>query len=420
MSEPEEKLPPILLKKYQLLEVLSVNRNLKGGDFAVFWQIQDHYNQKLGYAYPSFNRLALRTGFSKRNIQNSVSRLVEYGFIEIILHGSRNNVANRYRPNYDLLNDWIEWRENNPNAELGVWKHSSIGNNLGVWNASSQSMEVQFQSYGSTVPSNPSINPRITEGLIVGLSANATSDATLASPLTGLPLPSKGKYKYPEFWNVYPTRKNVGKTEDEITTKLNDGVLLADIVEGARLYAINVQSKRASWKGGKDYTKFPDNFVKDSHWLDDWTITPTAEVKSKVVKVEVAAIIDNPTIEETGKAFDEFDEHSENCKKGCKGYLERWDVFIEKENQFLFKFCAIGKPLYYEYTRLCTLGNGTEKTGDATKEELIDAFYVYRMDEYNWDYWKGRITKERPTEEQAALSEDGFYEIEVNALHLFK
>ena len=272
------------------MEVLSINRNLTACDHAVFWQIQDHYNPKLGYAYPPFNRLATRTGFSKRNIENSVNRLVGHGFMEIILHGSQNNVANRYKPNFKLLDNWLEWREKNPNSDLGVWKQSSIGNNLGVWNASSQGMEAQFQSYGSAVPSNPSINPSINEGLIVGLSANATSGATLASPLGGLPLASKDKYKYPEFWNVYPTRKNVGKTEDEITAKLSDGVLLADIVEGAGLYAEHVKVKRASWKGDKDYTIHPQNFVKDSRWLDDHTIAAKTEAKPEVVKVKVEPI----------------------------------------------------------------------------------------------------------------------------------
>lgn len=38
-------------------------------------------------------------------------------------------------------------------------------------------------------------------------------------------------------------RKNVGKTEDGITNKLNDGVLLAKIIEGAKLYALEIQVK---------------------------------------------------------------------------------------------------------------------------------------------------------------------------------
>ena len=354
MSDPE----PILLKKFQLLEVVSVNRNLKGCDFAVFWQIQDHYNQKLGYAYPSFNRLALRTGFSKRNIQNSVSRLVRYGFIEIILHGSRNNVANRYKPNYELLNDWLEWRENYPNSELGVWKHSSIGNKLEVWNASSEGMEAQFQSYGSVVPSNPSINPSINEGLIVGLNDKSLSDAALASPLTGLPLASKEKYRYPEFWNVYPMRKHVSKAEDEITAMLSNGVLLAHIVEGARLYGENVKVKQGTWKGGKDYTIQPQNFIAKERWRDDWTLTPLPVVEPKA-EVKKDAKVKNSTVVKRPKRvpsqlelnwdaqWDALDEH---IRKDCRGCIakgkNKGEAFTEEN------LCDVGLELLSKYSRL--------------------------------------------------------------------
>ena len=124
----------------------------------------------------------------------------------------------------------------------------------------------------------------------MGLSANATSGASLASPLGGLPLTPKGKDKYPKFWDVYPMRKHVGKTEDEITAKLSDGVLLADIVEGARLYAEHIKVKQATWKGGKDYTIQPQNFIAKERWRDDWTITSKVEVKPIVVKVKVEPI----------------------------------------------------------------------------------------------------------------------------------
>ena len=350
-------------------------------------------------------RLAADTGLTQRTIQRSVTRLTTAGHFEIVKHGNRIE-SNHYKPDFSLL-DRVETSTSLPSREVETAK------------------TVCRDSQVSKVETPTSLKPinepeHKAKGELEGLSANATSDAALASPLGGLPLSSKEKFKYPEFWNVYPTRKNVGKTEDEITIKLNDGVLLADIVEGVRLYAINVQSKRASWKGDKDYTIHPQNFVKDSRWLDDWAIAPKTEVKSRVVKAKVAVIIDKPTIEDItnediNKVFDKLYDHSENCKKGCKGGWDSWDDFIEKENQFLFKFCVIGKPLYYEYNRLCALVNGTEKTGDATKEELIDAFYVFKKDEYYFNHWNGIVTEER-----SILSEDGFYQVQINALHLFK
>jgi hypothetical protein len=396
MTESIDKPEPILLKKWQMMEVLSINRNLTACDHAVFWQILDHYNPKLGYAFPPFNRLATRTGFSKRNIENSVNRLVGHGFVEIILHGSQNHVANRYKPNFKLLDDWLEWREKNPNSDLGVWKQSSIGNNLGVWNASSQGMEAQFQSYGSTVPSNPSINPSINEGLIVGLSANATSGATLASPLGGLPLASKDKYKYPEFWNAYPTRKNVGKTEDEITAKLSDGFAYSDIVEGARLYDINMQSKRASWKGDKDYTIHPQNFVKDSRWLDDWTITP---------KVEVKIVIDVRTDEDLGKMWDDFYDHCDKCPS-CSGYYD-WKELKPVKDKFLFEFCDIGKSMYYEYWFYNAKTRKLKVKKESNKNELIEAHYQSQKSIFLFDN----------NQDDAMVRMD---KAELNSFHLFK
>lgn len=403
MTESIEKPEPILLKKWQMMEVLSINRNLTACDHAVFWQILDHYNPKLGYAFPSFNRLATRTGFSKRNIENSVNRIVGHGFIEIILHGSQNHVANRYKPNFKLLDDWLEWREKNPNSDLGVWKQSSIGNNLGVWNASSQDMEAQFQSYGSTVPSNPSINPSINEGLIVGLSANATSGASLASPLGGLPLTPKGKDKYPKFWDVYPMRKHVGKTEDEITAMLSNGVLLADIVEGARQYAEHIKVKRATWKGGKDYTIQPQNFIAKERWRDDWIITPKVEVKPKVV-IDEKIVIDKPTEEEFDKMWSDFSEHCDKCPS-CLGY-SAWDEFKPVKDKFLFDFCDNGKSMYYEYWFYNAKTRKLKVKKESNKNELIESYYQYQKSTFLGE-----------DNEDADIRMD---KAELNSFHLFK
>ena len=404
MTESIDKPEPILLKKWQMMEVLSINRNLTACDHAVFWQILDHYNPKLGYAFPPFNRLATRTGFSKRNIENSVNRLVGHGFMEIILHGNQNHVANRYKPNFKLLDDWLEWREKNPNSDLWVWKQSSIGNNLGVWNASSQGMEAQFQSYGSTVPSNPSINPSINEGLIVGLSANATSDATLASPLEGLPLTPKGKDKYPKFWDVYPMRKHVGKTEDEITAMLSNGVLLADIVEGARLYADHIKVKQATWKGGKDYTIQPQNFITKERWRDDWIITPEPVVKLKKV-IDEKIVIDVRTDEDLGKMWDDFYDHCDKCPS-CSGYYD-WKELKPVKDKFLFEFCDIGKSMYYEYWFYNAKTRKLKVKKKSNKNELIEAHYQSQKSIFQTD-----------DNEDAATAR--MEKAELNSFHLFK
>ena len=275
MTESIDKPEPILLKKFLMIGAALYDKNLSKGDVSVQWQILDRYSVANGDCWPSLKRLAADTGLTQRTIQRSVTKLIESGHSIIVKHGNRVS-SNHYKPDFSLL-DRVETATSLPSNEVET--------------ATSVCRDSQVPKVETPTSLKPINEPEHqARGELVGLSANATSAASLASPLGGLPLASKDKYKYPEFWNAYPTRKNVGKTEDEITAKLSDGVLLADIVEGARLYAINVQSKRMNWKGDKDYTIHPQNFVKYRGWLDDHTIVPKTEAKPKVVKVKVEPI----------------------------------------------------------------------------------------------------------------------------------
>lgn len=275
MTESIEKPEPILLKKFLMIRAALYDKNLSKGDVSVQWQILDRYSVANGDCWPSLKRLATDTGLTQRTIQRSVTRLIESGHSIIVKHGNRVS-SNHYKPDFSLL-DRVETSTSLPSHEVET--------------ATSVCRDSQVPKVETPTSLKPINEPEHeARGELVGLSANATSGATLASPLGGLPLTPKGKDKYPKFWDVYPMRKHVGKTEDEITAKLSDGVLLADIVEGARLYAAYVQIKRATWKDGKDYTIQPQNFIAKERWRDDWTITPKPEVKPKVVKVKVEPI----------------------------------------------------------------------------------------------------------------------------------
>ena len=270
MSDPE----PILLKQWLMINAALNDKSLSKGDVSVQWQILNRYNVKNGYCWPSLKRLAADTGLTQRTIQRSVTRLIESGHSVIVKHGNRVS-SNHYRPDFSLF-DRVETPTSLPSNEVETAK-----------TVCRDSQVPKVETPTSLKPINePEHKARDS---LRGLDDKSSSDAALASPLTGLPLASKEKYKYPAFWNVYPTRKNVSKTEDEITIKLKDGVLLADIVEGARLYAAYIQIKRATWKGDKDYTKHPQNFVTGSHWLDDWSITPKADVKPKEIEAKPKA-----------------------------------------------------------------------------------------------------------------------------------
>ena len=414
MSDPEEKPEPIFLKKWLMINAALNDKSLSKGDVSVQWQILDRYSVKNGDCWPSLKRLAADTGLTQRTIQRSVTRLTEAGHSGIVKHGNRVE-SNHYKPNFNLL-DRVETSTSLPSNEVETAK-----------TVCRDSQVPKVETPTSLKPSNePEHKARDS---LRGLDNKLSSDAALASPLLGSPLSSKEKFKYPKFWDVYPTRKNVGKTEDEITIKLNDGVLLADIVEGARLYAINLESKRASWKGDKDYTIHPQNFVKDSRWLDDWAVAP----KSKEVKPKVKPIDNLQYKEAYAEALNAFYNHIDSayydsigqgsvdsCKGSCQ---EHYEIDYEQyPNKFLFDFCAVGKPLYYEYMRLEILYRGLESTGDATMEELIKANHLMR--ERGSD-WRAANPDDESLDGCGGDKEwlklcDAEEEMELNAYHLFK
>jgi len=337
MTESIDKPEPILLKKWQMLNAALCDKNLSKGDVAIQYQILDRYSVINGSCWPSFKRLASDTGLSQRMVQKSVKKLTAMGYVAIVKHGDRVS-SNHYRPDFSLL-DRVENASSLPNDE--------------VENASSVCREPQFlkvENHSSLKPINePEHKAR---GELVGLSANATSAASLATPLGGLPLASKVKDKYSDFWDVYPMRKHVSKTEDEITAMLSNGVLLSDIVEGARLYAEHIKVKQATWKGDKDYTIQPQNFIAKERWRDDWTITPKPEVKPKVVIDEKEPVkikrkkrepldAKNPFKNDYDIACDRFTEHLKKfdcveCKK--RGKLKNQSITYKR-------ICDVGREL---------------------------------------------------------------------------
>ena len=269
MTEANEK-KPLLLKKWLLLELALNDKRLSKGDCAVNWQILDRYNPEKGVAYPSLKRLATDTGFTQRNIQNSVTRLVNADYVHIIQHGNQSR-SNRYRPNFSLL-DRVE--------------NSSSLPNEGVENASSKGREDQFHNVENASSLEPTYEPAYkTQGRVGGKNSNEFFDATPPPPLTGATLASlKSKSQFQDFWMIYPKRMNVSKAEIEITEALNDGALLDDILDGARRYANWVKHK--GWCGDHKYISLPDNWIKNKRWLDGFDVSAKDKIK---VEFEVDA-----------------------------------------------------------------------------------------------------------------------------------
>lgn len=389
MTESIDKPEPILLKKFLMIRAALYDKNLSKGDVSVQWQILDRYSVANGDCWPSLKRLAADTGLTQRTIQRSVTRLIESGHSIIVKHGNRVS-SNHYKPDFSLL-DRVETSTSLPSHEVET--------------ATSVCRDSQVPKVETPTSLKPINEPEHqARGELVGLSANATSDASLATPLGGLPLASKDKDKYPAFWDVYPMRKHVSKTEDEITAMLSNGVLLADIVEGARLYAEHVKVKQAKWKGGKDYTIQPQNFITKERWRDDWIITPEPVFKLKVV-IDEKIVIDVRTDEDLGKMWDDFYDHCDNCPS-CSGYYD-WKELKPVKDKFLFEFCDIGKSMYYKFWFFNAKTSKSKIKKESNKNELIEAHYQSQKSIFLAD-----------DNEHAAIAR--MDKAELNSFHLFK
>ena len=199
---------------------------------------------------------------------------------------------------------------------------------------------------------------------------------------------------------------------------------------GARLYAENIKVKQATWKGGKDYTIQPQNFIANERWRDDWTLTPLPVVKPKEAKPKTKPVDNLQYKEAYEKADFDFHTHQDSAyyasigkcsvEDSCKGSCQESNEchYEQYPNKFLYDFCVVGKPLYYEYKRLEILYKGLDSTGDATMKELIEINHLMKLrgsacmalnpdDSYdNDEEWRGLC--------------DATEEMERNALHLFK
>jgi DNA-binding transcriptional regulator YhcF (GntR family) len=410
MSENKEKDPPLLLKKWQLRLKLDKDKSLSKGDGAVFAQILDRFNPKVGYSYPSLNRLADDTGLSQRNAQRSIKKLVDASYIEIIQHGNRHNMANRYQPNFNLV-DKVETPVSlvveTPMSIQGRDTHVSR-----VETPVSQSRDAHVARYGHGCLPNPSTNPSINEGEV------DEENATLANPLRGSPLASKSKAKpereYAEFWDVYVKRENVTDANKAIKEALENGVNYGEIVEGAKSYMAWIEHEGKEYR----YIKQPFNFINKKSWLDDHEITPAKPPKTREKKkADNLSMVDkenNMSSEEIkaliDKKWDVFSDHAENCST-CNGYISFYES--EHDTPFQFDFCEIGKPLLFEACKLNAMAENIKPDYNITKTQLIEERH---KSELSYFYWNNHLREDELHNDIA----DNYHTILYASYHLFK
>ena len=407
MSKNKEKEPPILLKKWQLRLMLDKDKSLSKGDGAVFAQILDHFNPKVGYSYPSLNRLADVTGLSQRNAQRSIKKLVDASYIEIIQHGNRHNMANRYQPNFNLV-DKVETSMSLKGRDTNV---STLETPM------SQSRDAHVARYGHGCPPNPSTNPSINEGEEDG------EVATLVHPLRGSPLASKSKAKpenkYAEFWDVYIKRENVTDANKAIKEALENGANYGEIVEGAKRYMAWTKHEGKPSK----YIKQPVTFINKESWLDDYEITPAKPPKTgEKKKADNLSMVDkenNMSKEEMKKLAIkheiELGNHAENCTS-CNGFFTEYES--ENDAPFQFDFCEIGKPLFYEMYRLSAMKENIEPDYRITKTELIEHRHDTQLSYLRLQYSHNDDLDYR----QSIIddNEETYYQMLSESYHLFK
>ena len=88
-----------LFHRYKLItKIAAHDRRLTGGSIhATHAYLVDLYNPHTGYAWPSVAAIAKATGYSVRQIQRAIKRLIELGYL-IVRRGGGRGRANEYIP----------------------------------------------------------------------------------------------------------------------------------------------------------------------------------------------------------------------------------------------------------------------------------------------------------------------------------
>ena len=88
-----------LFQRYKLTTKIALrDRRLTGGSvLKTHAALVDLYNPHTGYAWPSIAKLAEITGYSTRQIQRAIKRLIELGYL-IVRRGGGRGRANEYIP----------------------------------------------------------------------------------------------------------------------------------------------------------------------------------------------------------------------------------------------------------------------------------------------------------------------------------
>lgn len=321
--------------KLQWLAALaSSGKSLSRLELAVCVILADMANSNTGVSWPSFNRLATRAGSSARGAKMAVRKLTEQGIIEIVHPGSRTR-SNRYRIRIEILR---EARQAEHGSEQAFTTSRGEGGFTRV---------VKTHVEGGEAGTPDVVNPASPESIYESerkrrneIDRSQAEGGALALGPGGPSLarqPNGGGLRYPEFWEAIGRRVAVFKCEILIDELLEEGVVYAAIVEGAkrwRSYTERVKSKRVLT---------PLKWLEQRKWLDDWE-PPRISAKAGSLAEDCQKNQPNPPEEAKWQAvysawrvesdreegslrecFNEVDRHFDECD-ACKEALKQRDA----------------------------------------------------------------------------------------------
>ena len=228
---------------------------------AILVTMADMANATTGLAWPSFATLAGRTGTTTRHAKTATKALLNLGLVVIHQHGNRVR-SNRYKLNPKIL---VNDQGSDPH-------NTTQGSDL-------QSTTVVISSDRGSDPHNTDVVPPTTPLSInqseqqAKIDDRATGEGAAAPsrPLgpSGLhpPVSSESQDPYLEFWQAMPMRTTVADAESRIAEYLENGVIYADIVAGAKRYTAYCNATRSPRR------QSALAWLNRQAWRDDWTPT---------------------------------------------------------------------------------------------------------------------------------------------------
>ena len=95
----------LTVKKWKLLTRAHLEDRLTKADLKCLAYLLESYNQKTGYAFPSYTKISEDLSLGHRQPKYSIIKLVELGYIDKVRKGGRGK-ANEYKPNFQFIKDW--------------------------------------------------------------------------------------------------------------------------------------------------------------------------------------------------------------------------------------------------------------------------------------------------------------------------